>query len=341
MMKPFGAALIMWVVLVACSDSKETRQQRFLLKGNELLVKQNYPLAHKNYEEALRLDSCYADALNNLGTVYFRQKQYAEALQYYSTAIGCKPGFLNAHFNRANTFYELGKPDDALRDIQYIKREKPDTLTVYFLEGLVYTKKRDYAAALASFDRALAMDSLNAELWVNIGTVHYYAHNFEASRAALVKAYALDDTEANAYNTLALLSAAEEKFDEAMNWITKALDLKPRDAFFLNNRGFIYLLQDNREAALEDINKSITLDPYNGWAYRNKGIYYLKSDDATAALRVLKQAVDLDPFIDEVFYYLAEAYLKTGDRTNACVAWSESKARGENVKVDLNPCINK
>jgi len=335
-----GIIGMMLVVLGGCSDSKQTRKQRFLLKGNELLIKQNYPLALKNFEEALRLDSCYADALNNLGTVYFRQKQYAEALQYYSTAIGCKPGFLNAHFNRANTFYELGKPDEALRDIQYIKSEKPDTLTVYFLEGLVYTKKRDYSAALASFDRALDIDSVNAELWVNIGTVHYYAHNYKEARSALKRAYAIEAEEANAYNTLALVSAAEGNLDEAMDWITKALTLNPRDAFFINNRGFIYLLQNDLEKALEDINKSITIDPYNGWAYRNKGIYYLKSDDPASAIRVLKQAVDLDPFIDEVFYYLADAYLKAGDRTNACAAWNESKARGENVKVELNPCGN-
>jgi uncharacterized protein with beta-barrel porin domain len=53
---------------VACSDTKETRLQRYLLQGNEQVSLRNADGAERFFKEALRLDSCFADALNNLGT---------------------------------------------------------------------------------------------------------------------------------------------------------------------------------------------------------------------------------------------------------------------------------
>jgi len=46
--------------------------------------------------------------------LYFKQKHWEQALEQYEKAIQCKPGFLNAYFNRANTFYELKRNYRAL-----------------------------------------------------------------------------------------------------------------------------------------------------------------------------------------------------------------------------------
>ena len=95
------------ILLMSCMDSKETKLQRFLLQSNDMIQKQNVQQAERFLREALKLDSCFADAWNNLGTLYFNQKRYAEALEYYDNAVRCKPGFVDGYFNRANTAYEL------------------------------------------------------------------------------------------------------------------------------------------------------------------------------------------------------------------------------------------
>ena len=42
------------------------------------------------------------------------QKHWDEALNFYTQAIRCHPDFLNAYFNRANTYYELNEFFNAL-----------------------------------------------------------------------------------------------------------------------------------------------------------------------------------------------------------------------------------
>ena len=75
-------ALIL-LVIGGCSESKEARVQKFLLKGNLMVKDQNLDQAAYYFKEALNLDPCFADAANNLGTVYFKLKRWDLAMQQY------------------------------------------------------------------------------------------------------------------------------------------------------------------------------------------------------------------------------------------------------------------
>ena len=66
-----------------CRDSKETRLQRFLLQSNGMLKDHQEERAEYYLKEALKIDSCFADAWNNLGTLYYSQKEYAKAMEQY------------------------------------------------------------------------------------------------------------------------------------------------------------------------------------------------------------------------------------------------------------------
>src|SRR5437868_10622500 len=96
--------LMMVMAGISCSESTETRLQRFLIQGNEAVKKQNYEQATGYFEAALQLDSCFADALNNLGTMNYNQRDYTRALEYYSKAIACRPGFQDVYLNRSNAY---------------------------------------------------------------------------------------------------------------------------------------------------------------------------------------------------------------------------------------------
>ena len=108
---------LVFILLVACSDSKEAKLQKFLLRGNLALKERNFEQASYYYGEAIKVDPCYADAWNNLGTVYFEQDRFDLAHENYEKAIACQPDFINALFNHANTSYELKEYYSALSDL--------------------------------------------------------------------------------------------------------------------------------------------------------------------------------------------------------------------------------
>src|SRR5947207_3169549 len=131
-------------VLLACGESTETRMQRFLLQGNDMVEKKNYKEAEEYYKQVLKLDSCYAEAWNNMGTLYYNQKKYREALDNYMHALACKRDYTNAYFNRANTYYELHEYYNALQDLDHFMTVKRDTVSAFFLQGLIYTRMRKF-----------------------------------------------------------------------------------------------------------------------------------------------------------------------------------------------------
>ena len=79
------------LVIWGCDNDQNTEKQRFLIKGNNKLADQQYRDAHRYYIEAIRLDSCYLEALNNLGTSYYKQGKYETALKYYDCLLYTSP----------------------------------------------------------------------------------------------------------------------------------------------------------------------------------------------------------------------------------------------------------
>ena len=49
--------------------------------------------ARKSYEAAIKLDPKYADAINNVGTIFYAQKRYRSAISRYRKALDPFAGF--------------------------------------------------------------------------------------------------------------------------------------------------------------------------------------------------------------------------------------------------------
>ncbi len=315
------------VLLLSCSGDKDDKQ-RFLIKGNEALSKKEYKEALRYYTSALKIDSCYTDALNNIGIVQYENGRYSDAVLNYDAAIICDFEFWDAYLNRANAYYELNELYRALDDLEYLQKKTPDSAYVYFGLGLVKTKMRKYDEAIGDFDLALLLDSANAEILVNRGTVYYYKEQFDLAQADLNLAMTINPKEANAYNALALLRADQEDYQQALKLVEQALDIEALQPYFLNNRGYIRMKLDDPKA-VKDINKSIVLDPKNGWAYRNKALWYMKQGRYDQAITLLERAERVDDFIDQLYYFQGLCYHNLSQFDKACTAWRKSLKTGE------------
>ncbi len=67
--------------------------------------------ARKAYEHAVKLDKKYADAINNVGTVFYAQKKYRSAISRYNQALRYAPDSASIYSNLGTAWYARGKID--------------------------------------------------------------------------------------------------------------------------------------------------------------------------------------------------------------------------------------
>ncbi len=287
------------------------------MKGNASAESHNDAEAERYFREAVGLDACFADGWNNLGTLRYRQKNYDEAVDFYTKASSCNPASWLFLLNRANCFLEMKQYYSSLEDINSALILNPDTSVLHFGKGLVLARMDKFDSALVSFEIAWQLDPENPETLINVGTVRMYMQQYEQAAMAFDVA-STGPLRALAHNGLAMLASYQHDYRRALSRIELAIEANPNDPHFLNNRGYIFLQLGEAERALADINRSIGMDPTNIWAYRNKGLYYLRLGMPSQAIPLFERVVADGGFIDELYRYMAEAYDLLGDTANAC-----------------------
>lgn len=331
--------MIRWIlvscVLLACSASEETKRDRYFLQGNEALQDRNYQKAIDFYDKAIHLDPYFASAYNNRGVAKIETGRTYEAVQDYNQAIAIDSAYFDAIFNRAYAYEQIGRITQALNDLQTVKRAFPDSAYVYFYQGLLQTKQKQYDSALVSFRKVIRMDSANSEARVNLATLYYYKGELDTAKSLLFNILESAPGEANALNTLSQVYLQEENYVQALSAIEKALSVVPAEPYFLNNRGEVYLKMDSLDLALQDINSSILLDPSNAWAYRNKGNYFMRQNNYQEAIRLYHEALSRNEQLNDIYTPLGSAYQQLGDIDAACQTWRKGVENQENGSAAL------
>ncbi len=70
--------------------------------------------AEKLYRETLKEDPGYVDALNNLGVLYLKDKDYESAQRNFKKAIRLRPGYADPYYNLACLFATKGDLEESL-----------------------------------------------------------------------------------------------------------------------------------------------------------------------------------------------------------------------------------
>ena len=96
--------------------------------------------AKKCYERAIRVDKKYADATNNVGTVYYAQKKYRSAIAAYLKALRISPDSASAWSNLGTAYYARKRFDEMTK--AYTKALELDP-GVFDQHGAVGTRMED------------------------------------------------------------------------------------------------------------------------------------------------------------------------------------------------------
>ncbi|MDP2212194.1 MAG: tetratricopeptide repeat protein [Candidatus Aquicultor sp.] len=123
--------------------------------------------AFKQYEALLKLNAESADAHYNMGRILVQKKELDKAIVELEAAAKMNPNFTAARMDLARAYVEKKEFDKALTT--YGELEKIISKDDYFLsriysaKGDIFKQKGQRSNAIASFEKALELDSNNTD----------------------------------------------------------------------------------------------------------------------------------------------------------------------------------
>lgn len=111
------------------------------------------------YRKVLEYNPSAAGALVNLGTIYYRQRKFAEAERYYVEAIAADPEYALAQFNLGNLFDEQGRTGEALEHYRAALALNPSYADAHFNLALLCERTGDPMKAVHHWKAYLKLDS--------------------------------------------------------------------------------------------------------------------------------------------------------------------------------------
>jgi tetratricopeptide (TPR) repeat protein len=115
-------------------------------------------LAVEAYRKALELNPAAAGALVNLGTIYYRQKNFVEAEKHYVQAVVADPGYPLAEFNLGNLYDEQGRVEDAADHYHRALELNPSYADAHFNLALLAERSGEALKAVSHWKTYLKLD---------------------------------------------------------------------------------------------------------------------------------------------------------------------------------------
>ncbi len=206
-----------------------TYEISFNLKGYISVKDRMFLQAGLTREIEVRMKKIQVVAENDfaIGSKYFREGKYEEAINHYKKSVDDSPDFAMAHYNLGLSFLRNGNIDAALLSLKRTQELKPDLVLTYFALGECYIQKNMLDEAIDNFKTSISLDPKNPKIYFSIGVVYNKINKTDEAISAFEKARELDpDFSANRYQ-LGLVYLRKGNYDEAIVNFEKFLEIEP------------------------------------------------------------------------------------------------------------------
>jgi TolB-like protein/Flp pilus assembly protein TadD len=206
--------------------------------------------------------------------LYHRQKKTKDdnslAIEYFTQALKSDSAF--------------GPALTALANAQEVRYEKG-----WSADGQLLTD------ASVSCQKALQLDSLNANAKANLGVIEGLLGNVRKAITLSEQALQVDENNLIALTQLGVLNIYYlGEPAKGVTYFKKVQEIEPLSAFVHNNLGVGYAQMKNLPAAHAAFQRAIQLDPSMGAAWNNLGIFYARTQN-DSALICYRKVLQLNP----------------------------------------------
>lgn len=166
-------------------------------------------------------------AHNNMGDVYFQQRNWEGAISEFEMARKLKPRYAEATYNLALVYLDLGDLAQAESHFLEAAVYDPDFFAPHNRLGEMYAKQGWFDEALVELTRAEELGPDEASVRHNLGTVYQAKGDLERARRSYLEAVRLDSRSYMSFYELGKISYQVGNTEEAKIYLEKAVAIQP------------------------------------------------------------------------------------------------------------------
>ena len=213
------------------------------------------------------------EALKDKGNDAFRNRKYAEAIDWYTKAIDVDPnceGAAALYSNRAASYSSMGHHDKAIEDAEKCILLRPDWVKGYFRKGTALEAMNRLDDCCKAFEDALKTEPNNGEVQENVNTLR--AKVKERNEKVTPNACTTMEQAKTIGNSL----FAHGKYDRASEFYGRAIALATQNnedkANCYSNRAACRQQIHDFKGVIEDANSALAIDPNHVKALFRRGV---------------------------------------------------------------------
>ncbi len=151
-----------------------------------------------------------------------------------------------------------------------------------------------YQEAIETYDKAIAIQPVNVEAWINRGIGLTSLQRYQDALASYDKAIAIEPRQDKAWYNRGIALTSLQRYQDALGSYNKAIAIKPDKYEAWINRGITLTKLQRYQDALASYDKAIALKPDQHEAYYNKACLYALQGNLKVTIENLNIAIKLN-----------------------------------------------
>jgi tetratricopeptide (TPR) repeat protein len=277
---------------------RETAEGRICLGGVYNLTGK-YDLAAQEFKRAVQIDPSNEDGLRGEADAFVKLGNPAAAEQAYERAVSLRPNYWGVYSWLGTFYYNQARYDDAITQFKKVIQLAPVNYRGYSNLGAMYIAQGKYAEALDPLNKSIEIRP-NFEAFNNLGNAYFQLRRFPEAAAAFQRGLNLDDSDWLLWGNLVdslfwsggrQRGQAIQAYERAIARAEKKLEVNPKDTTVLAFLADYNAMSGHHQKAVEQIEQAMALAPENGEIRVRAAIVYNQLGDVDACLVSLEKAV--------------------------------------------------
>ena len=307
------------------------------------------------YNKALELEPDNLLLKNTLAQFHFQKGDIPAAASIVAAVLDSRPGFFPALMLDSELKIYEKNYGAALNQLQALKKERPDTARIYYLQGVCHMGLAENAKAMEALARCVDLNPDQSRARVLLAQLYYNTGEFVLARQHALNVLEKDSANFQAidilancymeaghrdkamegfkkliemapenprgYQLMGLVSAYDQNYDESDAYLIQALERSPFALdvirLLVQNR----VTQKNYSGAHALIQEQLELPKasprFMATLHKLDGDVYLSENNTDLALAAFQRAMNSDADFQPPYYAMARIYMKTGSPDRA------------------------